>query len=670
MLVRQRLGDLDVVGALPAALVLLVAAVWSWQDGGFASTTWLPGALFVVGLLVTVALASRLHYGSRPLALAVAAFAAFTVWNYLSISWAEERGIAWDGANRTLLYFAIFATVAARAYSARAVAWLVGGYVLALAAILAYWADRATAASDPGAYFILGRLATPIDYPNAQAGLALAAFWPALIFASRRSVPIALRATMLAVAGLLLELSVLSQSRASLVAVPAVAVVFLALVPGRVRALVTLAPVAVVTAVSWHALSHLYTALVETGDDAAALSDARRALARSFAVLLFTGALLGIVDRTVVIPARAVRVFTAALVVLVLAGVGTAAAVGVARYGNPVSRLDEGWRHFKSGRRDDYRRTHLLSGLGSKRYDLWRVAVIEFRRHPLGGIGSDNYAAAYVRERRTNEEPLYPHSLELRLLSQTGIIGTLLFATFLVSAGVAWWRAGRRAAAGERAVSVAAGLVFVYWLVHGSVDWFWEMPALGAAAFAALALAVRVEPSLPEPGNVPAKRGLWLPVVVVLAGVLGAVSLAGPWLSARQVQLAIKEWPTQPARAFDRLSQARRLNPLSEEPDVIAGVIADRLGERETERRAFERAVARNPRDWYAHFELGVVDALEGRKREALQRFAVAGRLNPSEPVIRDVRKRVQRGQHVDQRQIDAEFADRAAILQKKAGQA
>ena len=32
-------------------------------------------------------------------------------------------------------------------------------------------------------------------------------------------------------------------------------------------------------------------------------------------------------------------------------------------------------------------------------------------------------------------------------------------------------------------------VTFAYWAVHGSVDWFWELPALAAPAFAWLGLA-------------------------------------------------------------------------------------------------------------------------------------------------------------------------------------
>ena len=160
-------------------------------------------------------------------------------------------------------------------------------------------------------------------------------------------------------------------------------------------------------------------------------------------------------------------------------------------------------------------------------------------------------------------------------------------------------------------------------------------------------------------------------VLVVTAGVaaVAAVSLAAPWVSARELQLATTQWPANPALAFDRLAIARRLNPLSDEPDVIAGVIAGKVGDLTRERQSFERALQRDRLDWYALFELGVVDGVEGKRASAIRRLDAAGRLNPREPLIQDVRNQVSHGERPDPQEIDREFAARASILLKHPGQ-
>ena len=117
----------------------------------------------------------------------------------------------------------------------------------------------------------------------------------------------------------------------------------------------------------------------------------------------------------------------------------------------------------------------------------------EFADRPVAGNGIDNFSVAYLQRRDSTEEPLHPHSLVVRLLSQTGIIGTALFAGFLacaLAAGIRGLRRGDRFARGLAAASLGA---FAYWFGHASGDWLWAFPGLSAPAFAWLALAGAVE---------------------------------------------------------------------------------------------------------------------------------------------------------------------------------
>ena len=139
------------------------------MDGGYATTTWLPGALFIAALLATVCVLDRAHFGDRLISGSLLFLGAFTAWSYLTMLWADEKGIAWDGSNRTLLYFCIFALVVARPWSGRATSALIGACSLAIAVIFGIHIAQATSGSDPSAYFILGRLrvrsATPTRRP-------------------------------------------------------------------------------------------------------------------------------------------------------------------------------------------------------------------------------------------------------------------------------------------------------------------------------------------------------------------------------------------------------------------------------------------------------------------------------------------------------------------------
>jgi tetratricopeptide (TPR) repeat protein len=272
--------------------------------------------------------------------------------------------------------------------------------------------------------------------------------------------------------------------------------------------------------------------------------------------------------------------------------------------------------------------------------DLWRVAFREFASHPVGGVGADNFDVDYARERRSDtEEPLYPHSLAIRIPSQTGLVGTVLFAGFLVLALASIRSAWRELDPFARAVSASALLSFVYWLVHGSLDWFWEIPALGAPAFAALGLASAVEPeagarATHSPATSWRKLSLRRAGLVAVSAVAGA-SLAVPGLAARYAHDARETWRARPAGAIKELDRAARLNYLSDRPSVLAAAIAARVGDRPAMRRELGRALRRTPANWYAHLELALLDASGGRREAALAHLERATRLNPREPSLR-----------------------------------
>ena len=57
----------------------------------------------------------------RTVFAAVGLLAAFTVWSYASIGWAADRGVAWDGSNRGLLYLLVFGLLALWPVSEKAV---------------------------------------------------------------------------------------------------------------------------------------------------------------------------------------------------------------------------------------------------------------------------------------------------------------------------------------------------------------------------------------------------------------------------------------------------------------------------------------------------------------------------------------------------------------------
>jgi tetratricopeptide (TPR) repeat protein len=598
--------------ALPFGLGGLVLLLW-WaaQEGGYAPTLWYPGALLFLLLLAVVVV--REGRRGRPVDRgwpAIALLVAFTGWSFLSIVWAGVQGDAWDGANRTLLYFTVYVTFALLPWRAPEGAVLVGLFALGVAAI-----GCATLVSEGAAAFNGNRLADPIGYENASAALFLMAFWPAVALAARPEVHCAARGLFLAAGGALLQLALLAQSRGSILGVAVALPLLILLSRERIRVVAALLLVALATLATLDALAGVVVAGTEAEVEQAVAREGV-ALALSSVALLVVGALLAFKDRPgrarrsfplLASRRRAVAILAAALFVVLL---GAAAAWTLAEAPRP--------------------------GLESGRYDMWRVAAGEFSERPLLGVGADNFAVDFVRERRTGEEPLYPHSLLLRTFSETGLVGGALFLGFVAAALAAAFPQRRKPEPLAGAVAAASVTAGVYWFVHGSIDWLWEIPALGASALALLGLAAGlVQSGARETAQTTVTRSAvrfaaTLAVTVILF-VAAAGSYAFPGLAAFELERAVRAWPDSAEEAFSHLERARRLNPLSERADVVAGTLAQQGGQAERARRAFERALGRNPDDWYAHLQLALLARAEGLPVEARAHLDEARLLNPRE---------------------------------------
>src|SRR5687767_1836140 len=96
------LSDAPVTVLLLGGVVVLGALAVS--DAGYPVTAWAPGGIMLLALLglALAVLPHQLQAVSRATRLAAGLLAAYTAWSYASIAWADDRGAAWTGANRTL----------------------------------------------------------------------------------------------------------------------------------------------------------------------------------------------------------------------------------------------------------------------------------------------------------------------------------------------------------------------------------------------------------------------------------------------------------------------------------------------------------------------------------------------------------------------------------------
>jgi hypothetical protein len=676
---------------VPGAAIIALVIILAESHGGFASGVWYPAALTalaVLAVLLLLAPPSR-HQRSPRTELVLGLYGAFCAFSYLSILWADVPGQAWDAANRDLLYGIVLAIVTARPWpqtGARA------ALLVAVAAVVAVAVADLVASThgDPARLFLEGRLSLPFGYSNATADFWLIGLWPALWLACDPNVGWPLRGLALGAAGLLMEAALLSQSRGGVLAFGVVAVLFVVFMPRRWPALIALGACAIATAASWSTLTAVRDAK-GAGDIGPAMTDARRALVISVIVLIVVGLAFALADRHVVAPWLRGRPSVTRMANWALGGLGAACVIAaLALVGNPSTWAQARYRDFKNSgyTKVESGGTRFTGSLGSNRYDFYRVALDEFGRHPLGGIGAENFAVPYLEHRRSDETPTYPHSFAMGTLAGTGVVGSGLFLAFLAVAVSAVAAGARRGGVATAGLIVSAASGFALFFVHGLGDWLWQFPALGVLAFGLLGLAMRTsEPSSSMAVSVVANGGesteqalltqeppseRWRTIVrrgaVASLALAVALSFALPGIAARLTEAAYNVSAGDPNLAIRRLSRAESLNFLRADAPLAQGFIAQAIGQANQAGNDYHRALQREPDNWFAYLLLGILEGNEGHHQQALNDVRRAASLNPAQPVARDVQAEVAAGRTVDPAAVSAQLSAQLAARLKPTG--
>ncbi len=393
------------------------------------------------------------------------------------------------------------------------------------------------------------------------------------------------------------------------------------------------------------------------------LGDATRTILLMTIALVAVGSGLAFADRRVEPSAAGLRRVRRGTGVAVALAACVAVVAVVVAVGSPFTKVSDAWTTFKDGGAQAEQGTSRFTTAGTNRYDMWTVARDLFADHPVGGVGADGYQPYYLRLGTSDERPRFAHSLELGVLAQTGLVGALLLLGALAAGFVAALAALRRGGR-ERAMAASAALaITVYWLLHGSVDWFWEFPALAGAAWFGLGLAGSLAPRpTTARQSRPARRTprVLAPVLLGVAALLLALSFAAPWVAELEIDAASERWVRDPDGAFERLDRADRLNPLSARADLTAGTIALRQGRLDRAREAFESALERDPGNAYATLELGLLAAGAGQRREAERLLERAVAASPRDPLSRDALRDVRRGRAVSNERFNRLLVERA----------
>lgn len=653
-----------VPAAVPGLLAVGLMLVWAAHDGGYDSDTWYWGALATLGALAAtlVSLGARRSRLPRVGAVALTLLALYVGWSYLSIAWAQSPGDALQGSNRALLYLLLFTLLIVLPWTPQSALVALSSFAVGVGVIGIVLMTRLASNDHVAGLVTQDRLSAPTGYINATAALFTIGALVATALAVRRELSGLLRGLLLAFACAGLQLAVIVQSRGWLFTLPLVVLATILVSSDRLRMAAAAVVPIVGAAVPLHRLLAVYHSSPgpALGHAAARAGQAGLLICATAFVL---GTLLAWGDSLLrpgpLSPARRRAIGTG---LAVSAAAVVLAAGTVATHGHPVRFVERQWNGFSKPATFSTQ-SHFVD-VGSSRYDFWRVSLDAVLAHPIGGLGQDNFAEYYVRHRRTGEEPAWTHSLELRLLTHTGLVGFALFAGFLGAALTLAVRARRRGSPLVRGIAGIALLPLVVWLIHGSLDWFWEMPALSGPALGFLAVAAalgaRAGDTRPDLGAHPdahpgANPGAhpelhtasptragplaWLyGGVALLAGV---VVLGLPYLSVREVSLASDARFSDPAAALRDLARAAKLNPLSSEAGRLAGTIALQNGDYSVAQQRFRQATAREPGGWFAWLGAGLAASALGERQRAAEDLRVAESINSRQPAIGQALARV-----------------------------
>jgi hypothetical protein len=489
--------------ALPAAIVLVVLLVrLAFDQGGY-----FPAAFTSAGAIALIALAVLIVYPARqrfamPALVALGALAALACWSGLSGSWSPVPDVPLQDMERALLYVALFALgllAADSAHRAGLLVWALLGVVVVVvgAGVLSRLQPDLVA----GAPLVPGqddtRLSYPLGYWNALGALATIGGVLAIGLAADPRAARILRALAGAAAVVLLVAMYLSLSRGAWLALIAGIVALLALSRYRGTLLATLVVVGAAVAAALLMLRS-YPALV----DGPRVGDALRTQGDAFTLRLAAVVVLAAGAQWLLtgtrMPAGVRAAASRAVIPALIALCGVIVAVPlfgllvrdssgerrtVAAVDDLSSWVSRQWDDFVAPSTPlvDTGTSRLLS-TKSSRVDQYRVALDGFEAQPLRGEGAGSYEVRFMRTREVEDKVRDAHSLPLQTLAELGAVGFALLLAFVGAVLVALGRARAGRGALRRSQAAAVGAAFFVWLVHASLDWDWEMPAVTGAA--------------------------------------------------------------------------------------------------------------------------------------------------------------------------------------------
>jgi hypothetical protein len=483
-----------------AALLLAAPTILAFFSGGYFTEPRLIAAIAGWTLVLALTLLVRAPLlRSTPGRVALAGLVFLTAWSALSLTWAPLHGAALENVQLLVLYTGALMLASELLREPRLLRAAEPALAAGATIVIAYGlAGRLlpdivelTRSESAG-----GRLEQPITYWNAEGALAAMGLVLWARVAGDGTRPVALRAAAAAAAAPLGAGVYLSYSRGAIAVAVLGLAILVALTPTRAQLRAAALALAAGTVAAAGSAAFPGVAALEGSHPA-------RDGAAVFALLALTcttaatltarrpahdGLLPG--DRRLA-PLAAAAV-AAVLAGLVIAGLNERPSRAELAAGASAARL---------------------TSVSSNRSEYWRVALEAFERNPVAGVGAGGFRVEWLRERTFPESVRNAHSLEIEIAAELGIVGVLGLA-LLIGGAVA---AARRALERHRALAAGPAAAVLVWLLHASIDWDWQLPAVTlpaiALAGALVALSERPPPAAGDPRPADRQTGASAPAL-------------------------------------------------------------------------------------------------------------------------------------------------------------
>ncbi|HEX4305013.1 MAG TPA: O-antigen ligase family protein [Solirubrobacterales bacterium] len=626
------------VGGLAICGLAAVTAYLAFRSGGYFA-----GAPAIVAIVLAIALVLRIMLAESPfegfgpaLSWATLGLGAFTLWTLLSALWSHAPAQALINFDRALMLWLALVFFGSFRWDRDRLLWAVRvlAATMVVVAILGLITRVLPNVHSIPEDFERDRLSYPISYWNAFGVFVAVAILFCCGLATRREEPAWSKVPAAAAIPILAATLYFTFSRGATGALLIGVVAFVALAARRelLTAFLAIVPptvVAVLLCLATHTLSTEHYAAPAGVAEGHKLAWELLALAAAAGVLRF--ALLPLdrrMARVELSPTFVRRgwIVVGAIVAVAIVGVGVAAS---GRIGDDFEKFTE-----TQGIEDKGELQHRFTDINNNgRIAQWKLAIRRFEADPLLGDGAGTFARAWAKEGETDSRIVDSHSLYLGVMAELGLPGLIFLLVGLLAILIA---TARRIFGPDRVLYAAIFAAMLTWALHASVDWDWQLPAIGFFVFALGGLAIS---SVPKEGGgdgwTARLGGRTARIALSICALALVVSPALVAISQGYLNSAVDDFKEGDCAAASR-DALDAIHTLSVRPGPyqLLGFCDARGGQHGLAVKMLETAVERDRGEWESYYGLALVQAAAGQDPRAAARKAYE--MAPYEPLAEE----------------------------------